>query len=719
MTVIRPNSISGITSLTAHRGSIDFYAHDGSAATFTNINSNVTSGVSTFASLNITGDLDVGGALTYEDVTNVDSIGVVTARNGIDVTGGTVNITNFNGVGFIMSGSGDPTFQISDTDGTNQYVQLAHNGGDSYILTRNNTSHGGFRVYSHDGSSTLTRLRITSDGDMGLGTPSPNHYNNYTTLTLNGSYGGELDFESGGTLVADAFANSGGYYFTTRTAIPIRFHTTNSGGAHAERLRIQPSGYVGIGEDAPGGKLTVKHANTATSGLNATLKLKQGVATNGNRSSLIFSSLDDFDVAAVNGVVEVHSGTSANNVGRLEFWTKASGSDAAERLRITSGGDLFVAGTGGMNTTQLPNGSTINVNGTSSNDGLSVIRYSTGYGAYGLNIGRSKSDTIGTNAAVTNGNDLGHISFYGADGTDFNMAAQITSQVDGTPSDGTDMPGRLVFKTSSDGSASPTERLRITADGKIGINASSGWNSYGDVLLVQGDTGATTKCMISVRGGATGYVHSALKLSATTHSNGSGGNQRGLGVFMHDESSNVEWYAGRPYAQSDYFLIARNTAVNAANAGGVTAQHSMRKWQVDSSGRTVQTGGIYTYQPGQGGGAKSSRALEAKGASGTYSSCVVDVEQNSYGSVAWDIKVGGYSTRHMHVAGTYYCNGGLYANYTSINNSANVTYTRAFVSGQKVRHTFGGSFVHPICEVTATVGGDGYFDPGDITITWA
>ena len=60
---------------------------------------------------------------------------------------------------------------------------------------------------------------------------------------------------------------------------------------------------------------------------------------------------------------------------------------------------------------------------------LSVIRYSTGYGAYGLNIGGQRVQ-IGTNAAVTDGNDLGHITFYGADGTDFNMAAQITSQVD-------------------------------------------------------------------------------------------------------------------------------------------------------------------------------------------------------------------------------------------------------------------------------------------------
>ena len=35
------------------------------------------------ASATITGNLGVGGVLTYEDVTNIDSVGVVTARSGI------------------------------------------------------------------------------------------------------------------------------------------------------------------------------------------------------------------------------------------------------------------------------------------------------------------------------------------------------------------------------------------------------------------------------------------------------------------------------------------------------------------------------------------------------------------------------------------------------------------------------------------------------------
>ena len=57
------------------------------------------------------------------------------------------------------------------------------------------------------------------------------------------------------------------------------------------------------------------------------------------------------------------------------------------------------------------------------------------------------------------------------------MAAQISAEVDGTPSSGTDMPGALVFKTSAESSGTPTERLRITSAGKVGINSTSPSNT--------------------------------------------------------------------------------------------------------------------------------------------------------------------------------------------------------------------------------------------------
>jgi len=101
MTVIRPNSISGITSITAKTSdALSFYESDGSSGnitagvvTATNLVSNVTGNVTGNITGNVTGNITgtaatFTGALTYEDVTNVDSLGIITARSGLNVTGG-------------------------------------------------------------------------------------------------------------------------------------------------------------------------------------------------------------------------------------------------------------------------------------------------------------------------------------------------------------------------------------------------------------------------------------------------------------------------------------------------------------------------------------------------------------------------------------------------------------------------------------------------------
>lgn len=61
----------------------------GSILSVGNVNS---SGVGTFSSLVVSGNVSIAGTLTYEDVTNIDSIGIVTARSGVRVTGGSVGI---------------------------------------------------------------------------------------------------------------------------------------------------------------------------------------------------------------------------------------------------------------------------------------------------------------------------------------------------------------------------------------------------------------------------------------------------------------------------------------------------------------------------------------------------------------------------------------------------------------------------------------------------
>jgi hypothetical protein len=83
--------------------------------------------------------------------------------------------------------------------------------------------------------------------------------------------------------------------------------------------------------------------------------------------------------------------------------------------------------------------------------------------------------------AVSSGDRLGNVSFNGSDGTSFQASAFIGAYVDGTVSDVNDsVPGRLVFSTTADGASSPTERMRITSAGMVGIGTST---STGSVTL--------------------------------------------------------------------------------------------------------------------------------------------------------------------------------------------------------------------------------------------
>ncbi len=83
----------------------------------------------------------------------------------------------------------------------------------------------------------------------------------------------------------------------------------------------------------------------------------------------------------------------------------------------------------------------------------------------------------GTNAlkaSVQNGDELGHIGFYGYDGSGGWLAASIQADVDGTPSLN-DVPGKLSFWTGPVGSGTLIyERMEIDGNGKVGIDMGIG-----------------------------------------------------------------------------------------------------------------------------------------------------------------------------------------------------------------------------------------------------
>lgn len=113
-----------------------------------------------------------------------------------------------------------------------------------------------------------------------------------------------------------------------------------------------------------------------------------------------------------------------------------------------------------------------------STSGIGIARFSADSSSAVIAFGKSRNTTNGDlGAVVENDDNLGTISFFADDGDALIRAAQITSEVDGTPGNN-DMPGRLVFSTTADGASSVTERLRI--------------NNAGNIIIGSGEASATT-----------------------------------------------------------------------------------------------------------------------------------------------------------------------------------------------------------------------------------
>jgi hypothetical protein len=118
-------------------------------------------------------------------------------------------------------------------------------------------------------------------------------------------------------------------------------------------------------------------------------------------------------------------------------------------------------------------------------------------------LAHQRSGSVGGNTALVNNDEMGTVSFHGADGTNLVIGATIRGEVDGTPG-ANDMPGRLVFSTTDDGAASPTERMRISNDGVTScfapqsvIVAHSASGAATTNVLFQGRYSATTGSVFS------------------------------------------------------------------------------------------------------------------------------------------------------------------------------------------------------------------------------
>ena len=127
----------------------------------------VLSGIVTVGTLSVTGNAGIAGVLTYEDVTNVDSIGVITARDGLRVTG-IATATAFHGDGSALTGIsvGIATEASTVTDGNTVVLDLSkddHKVLASGVVTIDVT--GGTEAASH-----VIRVENTGIATVGFAT---------------------------------------------------------------------------------------------------------------------------------------------------------------------------------------------------------------------------------------------------------------------------------------------------------------------------------------------------------------------------------------------------------------------------------------------------------------------------------------------------------------------------------------------------------------------
>ena len=155
-------------------------------------------------------------------------------------------------------------------------------------------------------------------------------------------------------------------------------------------------------------------------------------------------------------------------------------------------------------------------------DGLRIsyaaVRNSDSVDSGFLVFGKSRGTTVGSATTVQDGDALGEISFQGADGSELVVGASIKVEVDGTPG-ANDMPGRMLFRTTPDGSTSTTTRMTINSSGQtlVGTTESRG-TATPAMLQVAGGNGSTTFNKVAIISGNNEDAGGLILASSSTNS---------------------------------------------------------------------------------------------------------------------------------------------------------------------------------------------------------
>ena len=329
----------------------------------------VTGGVGIGLSLTVGGDVSIGGTLTYEDVTNIDSIGILTARSGLRVVGGGItcvgvatffsaldvnSTTNFADDVVFTGAAANVTWDKSTDDlifndnaqakfGTDGDLSIYHTGseaiikndtgitylrgdvirlrdqGGSYTLLNAGTAgvdlYGGSSLILGTGAGGVSITGITTINGQNFGFPSDSAQPEATLLVKCSGLGGNNRFIGIGASGTGAWiqASSPGY---SGLAAPLWINKGGGDvriGIYGTRIYAKHSSAtnVGIGTDMLGYPSYADNLTVANHGLHCGLTIRSGIAS---QSAIYFSNTTGSAAGTYGGSIYYDHGTKLMSV---------------------------------------------------------------------------------------------------------------------------------------------------------------------------------------------------------------------------------------------------------------------------------------------------------------------------------------------------------------------------------------------------------------------
>jgi len=320
---------------------------------------------------------------TLTTLSNLVSIGTITTgtwnASAIGVAYGGTGLTTLT-AGYIPYGSGTSAFgssanlfwdstnsrlgvgtaspgsklHIANPANTTTYLQIAQTSVESWQIgmSANSTA----LAFLNSGSE---KMRLTDSGNLGLGTSSPSFTLDISAaaprirqVSTTGTNSSLLQLQNTGGTAYIGLDNSAGGLSTAYSlnlyhagAYPIVFSTNN-----AERMRITSGGDVGIGTSSPTYRLQVSASDTSNvvGGSAAAINITNSNAAAFNRTvDLNFSVGGGATSERIAGLSAIYTTYGTSVGGALAFCTNNGSASFAERMRITSGGEVLIGNTNG------------------------------------------------------------------------------------------------------------------------------------------------------------------------------------------------------------------------------------------------------------------------------------------------------------------------------------------------------------------------------------